>query len=145
MKYEIDTGHYINLHNAKSELPDNQIVVFDVYKLRVDGGYIYYRDLVYYSGIDLKKITSTAIFITDNEEVKSDYVFEIKPIDDLILSKRTINILKAQEIHTIRQLANQREVDLLKIPNFGWRSLVEVKEALSKCGLSLMEDKSGLK
>ncbi|RKX50543.1 MAG: DNA-directed RNA polymerase subunit alpha, partial [Thermotogae bacterium] len=61
-----------------------------------------------------------------------------KKIDELELSVRALNCLKRDRIETIGDLLNRTEDDLLKIKNFGAKSLEEVKKKLKeKFGLEL--------
>lgn len=59
------------------------------------------------------------------------------PIEDLELSVRAYNCLKRCEIHTLNQLLNCSEQDLLGIRNFGAKSIEEIKGKLSSMNLSL--------
>lgn len=61
----------------------------------------------------------------------------LRPIDDLELTVRSANCLKAESIHYIGDLIQRTEVELLKTPNLGKKSLTEIKEALGNKGLSL--------
>ncbi|MBI4468259.1 MAG: DNA-directed RNA polymerase subunit alpha, partial [Acidobacteria bacterium] len=60
-----------------------------------------------------------------------------RSIDDLELSVRAYNCLKNANIHTIRDLVQRTEADMLKMKNFGRKSLNEVKEVLVGMGLDL--------
>jgi DNA-directed RNA polymerase subunit alpha len=60
-----------------------------------------------------------------------------KSVDDLELSVRAFNCLKAAGIKTIRDLVLKGEPEMLKYRNFGRKSLNEIKELLTKMGLSL--------
>lgn len=62
-----------------------------------------------------------------------------KSVDELELMVRSSNCLKAECVKTIGQLINISSRELMKIPNFGRQSLKDVKEALSKLGLSLKD------
>ncbi|MDO4928805.1 MAG: DNA-directed RNA polymerase subunit alpha [Corynebacterium sp.] len=59
------------------------------------------------------------------------------PIEDLNFSVRSYNCLKRQEIHTVGELAECTESDLLDIRNFGQKSINEVKIKLASLGLTL--------
>jgi len=55
----------------------------------------------------------------------------------LELSVRSANCLKATQIKTIGQLARKNEGELLKMRNFGKKSLGEIKKILKSYGFSL--------
>ncbi len=61
----------------------------------------------------------------------------IRPVDDLELTVRSANCLKAESIYYISDLIQRTEVDLLKTPNLGKKSLTEIKDVLASRGLSL--------
>lgn len=61
------------------------------------------------------------------------------PIEDLNFSVRSYNCLKRQEIHTVGELAECSETDLLDIRNFGEKSINEVKIKLASLGLTLKD------
>jgi len=61
----------------------------------------------------------------------------MRPIDDLELTVRSANCLKAENIYYIGDLILRTEVELLKTPNLGKKSLTEIKEVLGQRGLSL--------
>lgn len=61
----------------------------------------------------------------------------MRPIDDLQLTVRAVNCLKAESIYYIGDLIQRTEVELLKTPNLGKKSLTEIKDALAAQGLSL--------
>ena len=61
----------------------------------------------------------------------------LRPIDDLELTVRSANCLKAESIYYIGDLVQRTEADLLKTPNLGKKSLTEIKEVLAQRGLSL--------
>lgn len=61
----------------------------------------------------------------------------LRPIDDLELTVRSANCLKAESIYYIGDLIQRTEVELLKTPNLGKKSLTEIKEVLAARGLSL--------
>ncbi len=58
----------------------------------------------------------------------------LKPVDDLELTVRSANCLKAENIHYIGDLVQRSETELLKTPNLGRKSLNEIKEVLSQRG-----------
>lgn len=61
----------------------------------------------------------------------------LRPVDDLELTPRSSNCLKAQNIHYIGDLIQHTEADLLRTPNLGRKSLNEIKQVLAEHGLSL--------
>ena len=71
-----------------------------------------------------------------NTDVEDDSELE-KQVEDLDLSVRSYNCLKRAGIHSVRQLVDFSENDLLNIRNFGVKSIEEVKEKLESMGLSL--------
>ena len=61
----------------------------------------------------------------------------MRPVDDLELTVRSANCLKAENIFYIGDLILRSEHDLLKTPNLGKKSLTEIKDVLATKGLSL--------
>ena len=61
----------------------------------------------------------------------------LRPVDDLELTVRSANCLKAENIHYIGDLIQRTEVELLKTPNLGKKSLTEIKDVLASKGLSM--------
>ena len=61
----------------------------------------------------------------------------LRPVDDLELTVRSANCLKAENIYYIGDLIQRHENDLLKAPNLGRKSLNEIKDILATKGLSL--------
>jgi DNA-directed RNA polymerase subunit alpha len=61
----------------------------------------------------------------------------LRPVDDLELTVRSANCLKAENIYYIGDLIQRTETELLKTPNLGRKSLNEIKEVLRSRGLSL--------
>lgn len=74
--------------------------------------------------------------VFDEGESKEHALYNT-PIEELNLSVRSYNCLKKNGIDTVEQLINQSEKELLKIRNFGHKSMEEVKEKLEKMGISL--------
>jgi DNA-directed RNA polymerase subunit alpha len=73
------------------------------------------------------------------EQSKSPQVDPIllRPVDDLELTVRSANCLKAENIYYIGDLIQRTETELLKTPNLGRKSLNEIKEVLASRGLTL--------
>lgn len=61
----------------------------------------------------------------------------LRPVDDLELTVRSANCLKAEDIYYIGDLIQRTETELLKTPNLGRKSLTEIKEVLASKGLTL--------
>ncbi|OGT39525.1 MAG: DNA-directed RNA polymerase subunit alpha [Gammaproteobacteria bacterium RIFCSPHIGHO2_12_FULL_36_30] len=61
----------------------------------------------------------------------------LRPVDDLELTVRAANCLKAENIYYIGDLVQRSEHDLLKTPNLGKKSLLEIKSVLAQRGLAL--------
>jgi len=71
------------------------------------------------------------------EEVEEIDPILLRPVDDLELTVRSANCLKAENIYYIGDLVQSTEVELLKTPNLGKKSLTEIKDVLASKGLSL--------
>lgn len=61
----------------------------------------------------------------------------LRPVDELELTVRSANCLKAENIYYIGDLIQRSEMELLKTPNLGKKSLTEIKDVLADRGLSL--------
>ena len=78
--------------------------------------------------------------MTEPEEKEEKPEFDpilLRPVDDLELTVRSANCLKAEAIQYIGDLVQRTEVELLKTPNLGKKSLTEIKDVLASRGLSL--------
>jgi len=86
-----------------------------------------------------------AVFVdleTDSEPEPEEQREEVdpillRPVDDLELTVRSANCLKAENVYYIGDLVQRTEVELLKTPNLGKKSLTEIKDVLASKGLSL--------
>lgn len=77
----------------------------------------------------------------EDEQVKEEKGLPFNPnllrkVDDLELSVRSMNCLKGENIVYIGDLVQKSESEMLRTPNFGRKSLNEIKEVLSQMGLS---------
>jgi len=72
----------------------------------------------------------------EKDEAEIDPIL-LRPVDDLELTVRSANCLKAENIYYIGDLIQRTEVELLKTPNLGKKSLTEIKDVLASRGLSL--------
>lgn len=73
----------------------------------------------------------------DSSDQQSVNPIFLRPVDDLELTVRSANCLKAESIYFIGDLVQRTENDLLKTPNLGKKSLTEIKNVLSTHNLSL--------
>lgn len=86
--------------------------------------------------VDFEKVNEQIV----DEEVVEEEFFDpvlLRPVDDLELTVRSANCLKAENIFYIGDLIQRTEVELLKTPNLGKKSLTEIKDVLAVKGLSL--------
>jgi DNA-directed RNA polymerase subunit alpha len=86
-----------------------------------------------------------AVFVDLEKEAEPQKIEErdeidpilLRPVDDLELTVRSANCLKAENVYYIGDLVQRTEVELLKTPNLGKKSLTEIKDVLASKGLSL--------
>ncbi|MCV2528271.1 MAG: DNA-directed RNA polymerase subunit alpha [Candidatus Lightella neohaematopini] len=83
--------------------------------------------------VDLNNIQQPEI---KKQEPEFDPIL-LKSVEDLELTVRSANCLKAESIRYIGDLVQKTEVELLKTPNLGKKSLTEIKDVLSSYGLTL--------
>lgn len=83
--------------------------------------------------VDLQGETES-VAVEQEEEVDP---MLLRPVDDLELTVRSANCLKAENIYYIGDLVQRTEVELLKTPNLGKKSLTEIKDVLASRGLHL--------
>ena len=81
-------------------------------------------------------LESSAAADDSSQEEQLDPIL-LRPVDDLELTVRSANCLKAENIYYIGDLIRRTEVELLKTPNLGKKSLTEIKDVLASRGLSL--------
>jgi len=62
------------------------------------------------------------------------------PLEDLDLSVRAFNCLKAAKINSLSELVQYEQEDLMKFRNFGQKSLSEIEQVLGERGLSFGMD-----
>lgn len=86
--------------------------------------------------VDFEKVKEEIIEEVVPAEPEFDPVL-LRPVDDLELTVRSANCLKAENIFYIGDLIQRTEVELLKTPNLGKKSLTEIKDILALKGLSL--------
>ena len=73
---------------------------------------------------------------SETEDDRIDPVL-MRSVDDLELTVRSANCLKAENIYYIGDLIQRTEVELLKTPNLGKKSLTEIKDVLANRNLAL--------
>jgi len=76
------------------------------------------------------------IVVQEKRDAEIDPIL-LRPVDDLELTVRSANCLKAENINFIGDLVQKTENELLKTPNLGKKSLTEIKDVLASKGLSL--------
>ncbi|GAB6043048.1 DNA-directed RNA polymerase subunit alpha [Endothiovibrio diazotrophicus] len=76
------------------------------------------------------------VVAVEHKEAEIDPIL-LRPVDDLELTVRSANCLKAESIYYIGDLIQRTEVELLKTPNLGKKSLTEIKDVLAAHGLAL--------
>lgn len=78
-----------------------------------------------------------AALLSPKEKSRKINPILLRPVEDLELTVRAANCLKAENINTIADLVQRSESDLLKTPNLGKKSLTEIKNVLATRGLHL--------
>ncbi len=86
--------------------------------------------------VDFEEVNKTEEKEEEDEKPEIDPTL-LRPVDDLELTVRSANCLKAENIFYIGDLIQRTEVELLKTPNLGKKSLTEIKDVLAQKGLSL--------
>jgi len=85
--------------------------------------------------VTLDDSTETEVSLEDDKPAIDPIL--LRPVDDRDLTVRSANCLKAENIFLIGDLIQRTEVELLKTPNLGKKSLTEIKDVLATRGLSL--------
>lgn len=118
----------------------------DLDKLIIDvdtNGTLEAEDAIKYAATILSdQLTSFVDFTFIEESINEPKLPAVDPallqaIDDLDLTVRSANCLKAENIYYVGDLIQRTEMELLKTPNLGKKSLTEIKEVLASKGLSL--------
>lgn len=89
-----------------------------------------------YSVVELSNKAMAEDFMIERKNEESSRNLE-KPIEDLDLSVRSYNCLKRAGIHSLGELIEKTEEDMMKVRNLGKKSLKEVKQKLEELGLGL--------
>jgi DNA-directed RNA polymerase subunit alpha len=95
------------------------------------------------SGVHLPAITGMPAHVPDEGDTNQLNRYLLKKVDELELSVRSANCLKNDNIIYIGDLVQKTEAEMLRTPNFGRKSLNEIKEVLSSMGLRLGMDIPG--
>ncbi|MCX8074223.1 MAG: DNA-directed RNA polymerase subunit alpha [Clostridia bacterium] len=88
--------------------------------------------------VDLSEIAKTMSIMSKKELSLKDKLMET-PIEDLELSVRSYNCLKRAGIHTVADIVNRTEQDMIKVRNLGKKSLDEVIKKVTDLGLSFKD------
>ena len=92
--------------------------------------------VLHYQLIAFVDLKHKEIVVQEEEEKEFDPIY-LQPVDDLELTVRSANCLKAEQIYYIGDLVQRIESSLLKTPNLGKKSLQEIKDILAQRGLGL--------
>ncbi len=88
---------------------------------------------------DLCNLTGMSSVLADKEEGSGQKTLET-PIEELDLSVRAYNCLKRDAVHTLQDLVNKSENEMMKIRNLGKKSLKEVIDKVKDMGLKFREE-----
>jgi DNA-directed RNA polymerase subunit alpha len=102
------------------------------------------RQLAIFTDIDAIDVSRPSADTTPDSRDRADaHPMENFPIEELELGVRSYNCLKRVGIETIGDLVMKTENELAAIPNFGKKSIEEVKETLAQHNLNLRGDNGG--
>jgi DNA-directed RNA polymerase subunit alpha len=142
MEFTVDTGKGYVVENTR----EGQVLDYDKLTMSVEtDGSIRAEDAVAYAARILQD--QLAVFVNFEEPTKvtqevaiPELAFNpalLKKVDELELSVRSANCLKNDNIVYIGDLIQKTEAEMLRTPNFGRKSLNEIKEVLAQMGLHL--------
>ncbi len=131
--YNVDTARY-EQHTDMDKL---------IIELQTDGS-VDPKDAISEAAQILYEQLTVFFDLTVEEKVEDDKDDEpaidpvlLRPVDDLELTVRSANCLKAESLYYIGDLVQRTETELLKTPNLGKKSLTEIKDVLGQFGLTL--------
>jgi DNA-directed RNA polymerase subunit alpha len=119
---------------------------YDKLTLEVETNGALEPDAALYKAAAMLRDDLERIFLVDTDEGRAEFAVEAPEgpepeddmlIDDLDLGVRSLNCLKREGIETVGDLISKSEQELMCIPNFGRKSLDEVRERLEKNNLKL--------
>ncbi len=93
--------------------------------------------LVVFTGLQPNEVAGGAYGVSERAGKENHDPILLRPVDELELTVRSANCLKAENIYYIGDLIQRTETELLKTPNLGRKSLNEIKEVLASRGLTL--------
>ena len=89
--------------------------------------------------VNLSDKASSAEVMVEKDDKGKEKILEMT-VEDLDLSVRSFNCLKRAGIHTVEDLINKSEEDMMKVRNLGRKSLEEVVQKLNSLGFSLQKE-----
>jgi len=123
---------------------EGQVLDYDKLTLKVDtDGSVSPEDAIAFAARILQDQLSVFVNLEGSDEEPDEEPEShidpilLRPVDDLELTVRSANCLKAENIYYIGDLIQRTEVELLKTPNLGKKSLTEIKDVLASYSLSL--------
>jgi len=141
----IDRVNFLIEEYRVGEKTDCEKIVLELWT----GGIINPADAIADASFILKSYFSIFMNFEPEEEIVLTNVAEtlssqdevlIKTVESLDLSVRSLNCLQAENIATIGELLSYSKEDLMKIKNFGKKSLTEIDEKLSAYSLKIKDD-----
>ena len=86
--------------------------------------------------VGLTEINEPTVTLVDKKDETKEKLLEMT-IEEMDLSVRSYNCLKRAGIHTVQELTNRTEEEMMKVRNLGRKSLEEVQAKLAELGLAL--------
>ena len=105
--------------------------------------FVHFDDAMPSSGGHVPSMAGLAVHTPEESDANQLNRYLLKKVDELELSVRSANCLKNDNIIYIGDLVQKTEAEMLRTPNFGRKSLNEIKEVLSSMGLRLGMDIPG--
>ena len=105
--------------------------------------FVHFEDALPAGGSPMIGMAASSSAASDEGDTNQLNRYLLKKVDELELSVRSANCLKNDNIIYIGDLVQKTEAEMLRTPNFGRKSLNEIKEVLSSMGLRLGMDIPG--